>query len=261
MLQRFRASDGLVVDRSPLLASLAVPHLFTTRLGPGGVEPDLGGLGAGEHPHERRFLAELGLGAGARLVSARQVHGAGVHVVGPTPEPGLPEADALVSGDPTRAVLVFSADCVPILVASADGACVAALHAGWRGLLAGVIARGLEVLRERTDPGVEVVAAIGPCISRERFEVGPEVADAFRAADLAQTVHETPGARPHVDVRAAAATLLARAGVVRLEIDARCTWEDPELFSYRRDVTHGPLARTGRLAAMIAPRQRAGCTA
>lgn len=256
MTERLRAPDGLVVHRSPLLASLAVPHLFTTRQGPGGVDLDLAGLGAGEHPHERRLLAEMGLDGGARLVCARQVHGADVYTVGPNLGPESPEADALVSCDPTRPVLVFSADCVPILATSADGACVAALHAGWRGLLAGVIARGIEALRARVGPKVEIVAAIGPCISRARFEVGPEVAEAFRAAELARAVHESPGARPHVDVRAAAAALLARAGVERVEVDPRCTWEDPELFSYRRDVTHGPLPRTGRLAAIVAPRRR-----
>ncbi len=256
MFERLRAPDGLVIQRSPLLASLAVPHLFTTRSGPGGVELDLAGLGAGEHPHEGRFLAELGLDASARLVCARQVHGADVYAVGPNLGPGVPEADALVSDDPARAVLVFSADCVPILAASVDGACVAALHAGWRGLLAGVIESGIETLRHRVGPGVAIVAAIGPCISRARFEVGPEVADAFRAAELALAVHETPGARPHVDVRAAALALLARAGVPRVEVDPRCTWEDPELFSYRRDVTHGALQRTGRLAAIVAPRRR-----
>jgi hypothetical protein len=98
-----------------------------------------------------------------------------------------------------------------------------------------------------------VVAAIGPCLSLERFEVGPEVAEAFARAGLGSTVHERAGARPHVDLRTAAARQLAAAEVERIDTTDRCTWNDAEEFySYRRDVTHGGKPRTGRLGALIA---------
>lgn len=242
MLARFEGEGGLVAYRSPLLAQHGIPHLFTTRIGGAG-ELDLGTEAA-----RARVARAAGL-AGAPVVTVKQVHGARVLRLGPgaLPEPGT-EADGLVSERADLFVAVHVADCVPVLLASADGRRVAAVHAGWRGLVAGVLPRALEAL----GPG-PILAAIGPCVSRARFEVGPEVAAEFERAGLVAAIHPGPRERPHVDLRAAAALQLGAGGVALVDSTDRCTYEHAaEFYSYRREVTHGGRARTGRLAALIA---------
>ena len=98
-----------------------------------------------------------------------------------------------------------------------------------------------------------LTAAIGPCLSTAHFEVGPEVAQEFARVGLADAVVTHSGARPHVDLRLAVRLQLERAGVQQLDVSRRCTWDDLELFSHRRDVTHGGQGQTGRLGALIAP--------
>lgn len=233
--------DGLAGYRSPALEALGVPHLFTTRNAGAGGALDLarvdGELG-------RRVAAAAGA-PGAEIVRVRQVHGrAVVDADQPLPEPP-PEADALLVSRPGRLVAARVADCVPVLLASPGGERVAAVHAGWRGLVAGVIPAALAAL------GPCAAAAVGPCLSRACFEVGPEVAALFRAADLGETVEERPG-RPHVDLRRAAELQLARAGVLAIDTTDRCTFEHAgEFFSHRRDVTRGGRPSTGRMAGVI----------
>ncbi len=243
MLERFRDDDGFTGYRSPLLDELGVPHLFTTRIG--GARRDDLDLGALDRTALERVLRAARAPL-ARLATVKQVHGASVVVLGALPA-APPRADALVSARSDLLLCIHVADCVPVLMASADGRRVAAVHAGWRGLVAGVIPRALAELE-----GSEIVAAIGPCISCERYEVGPEVAQAFAQAGLAAAVHERLPARPRVDLRGAAELQLRAAGVRRIDSTDRCTHRDAEeFFSHRRDVTHGALASTGRLGALI----------
>jgi YfiH family protein len=241
------SSDGLAGYRSPALEALGVPHLFTTRNGGAGGALDLarvdGELG-------RRLAAAAGA-PGAEIVRVRQVHGrAVVDADQPLPEPP-PEADALLVSRPGRLVAARVADCVPVLLASPGGERVAAVHAGWRGLVAGAVPAALAAL------GPCAAAAVGPCLSAARFEVGPEVAALFRAADLGETVEERPGERPRVDLRRAAELQLARAGVGAIDTTDRCTFEHAgEFFSHRRDVTRGGQPSTGRMAAVIGAARR-----
>jgi YfiH family protein len=249
-LERCEHADGFVAFRSPLLAELGIPHVFTTRVGAEGRELDLGALDAAA----RERIARAAGCDGTPLVAVTQVHGAEVLVLGAgeLPPPGA-EADGIVSARADVLVGVHVADCVPVLLARTDGTLVAAVHAGWRGLVAGVIPRALERLGGR-----ELVAAIGPCLSRERFEVGPEVTAAFARAGLAATVHEPAGVRARIDLRAAATLQLRAGGVERIDVSDRCTYgHAAEHWSYRRDVTHGSRARTGRLGAFVgaAPRR------
>jgi YfiH family protein len=247
MLQRIVHRTGLVGYRSPGLAQLGVPHLFTTRVGLGGAPWDL-------RESDERVLAVLrecaGAGLGAPLVSMKQVHGAAVHELGASDGPL--EGDAWTSGRGDALALVYTADCVPVLVASADGARVAAIHAGWRGIIAGVIPAALARL------GVPAAcAAIGPCLSLESCEMGPEVAQQFVQAGLRDAVHERAGARPRVDLRAAARMQLERAGCTSVDVSDRCTYlHADELPSHRREVTHGGAVRAGRICAFIAARTR-----
>lgn len=252
MLARFEDEDGFVGYRSPLFTSLRIPHLFTTRIGGRGPrELDLGHLHAEQL---ERVTRAAGL-AGAPLIGVGQVHGTNVLVLHPGELPAADaQADGLVSERHEALIVVHVADCVPVLLARADGRRVAAVHAGWRGLVAGVIPRAVELLGRGA-----FHAAIGPCLSREHFEVGPEVVEAFERAGLAAVVETRPVGRAHIDLRAAARRQLAAAGVGLVEGSDRCTYTDgDEFYSYRRDVTHGGRGRTGRLAALIAacPEQR-----
>lgn len=248
-LHRFQEEDGFVGYRSPLLASIGIPHLFTTRL-KGGRELD---RGTGRGPAQDARVARAAGLPDARLVSVKQVHGARVLQLGPGALPeALPdaneEADGLLSERQDVLIGVHTADCVPVLLARPDGRRVAAVHAGWRGLVAGILPHASACF----GPG-PLWAAIGPCLSLERFEVGPEVVEAFGRADLSAAIDEPPEGRARIDLRSAAATQLERAGVERIEISDRCTYlHGEEFYSYRRDVTHGSQARTGRLAAWIA---------
>lgn len=246
MLERFQDGDGFVGYRSPLLSSLGLPHLFTTRIG---AHPwralDL----ATTDPERHGRVARAAGLPGARLGFVKQVHGAGVRTVlrGGPPDPTT-EADGLVSELDDLLVGVYVADCVPVLLARTDGRRVAAVHAGWRGLVAGVIPRALELLGSG-----RLVAAVGPCLSRAHFEVGPEVVEAFARAGLGAAVDEHPGRRAHIDLAAAATLQLAEGGVHLVDTSDRCTYaHEEEFYSHRRDVTHGGRGRTGRLAALIA---------
>lgn len=245
MLAKLTHANGTIGYRSESLAALGVPHLFTTRVGAHGAELDLGRLDAAAHA----CLCELaGFAPHTPFVALRQVHGARVHELDAHgPKPGA-EGDALTSSDAARALLVYSADCVPVLIASAGGRRVAAVHAGWRGLIAGAIPAALEALGE-----APAAAAIGPCLSLERCEMGPEVAELFERADLNEVIWRRPGHKPHVDLRAAARLQLERAGCRAIDVSELCTWRDgAELPSHRRDVTHGGAARAGRIGALIA---------
>jgi len=204
--------------------------------------------------------ARLAAEVGASLSFVRQVHGAGVIEVTPasawasappaaSARPGaLASADGQVTRARGIALTALTADCLPIAVA-ADGA-VAMLHAGWRGLHAGVIAAGVQALRaagaggplSAAGAGGPLSAAIGPGAGPCCYEVGPEVHQAFR--DLPPAVHI--GAR--LDLKAIARHQLLGAGAAEVHDIAMCTvCSDPALlFSHRRE--HGVTGRQAGVA-------------
>jgi YfiH family protein len=194
---------------------------------------------------EGELLAGLGV-AGGRIVQVRQVHGARVVE---EKEAGGQEADAIVArGRLGRvAVGVRVADCVPVLVGDPSSGDVAAIHAGWRGVVAGVVGAGIARLASRDGlvAGREaLVAAIGPCIGGCCFEVGRDVADR-----IGFVVREA-GDKAFVDLRAAVRGQLLAAGLIdaRIEDVPGCTKHEPERFhSFRRDG-----ADSGRMLAAIA---------
>ncbi len=160
-------------------------HLFTTRGWP------LGTAGEGDHaPGWNDVAAALGAEP-QHLARAHQVHGAAVLVYrAGEPAPahvGLPQADILISDDRSRVVAIQTADCVPLLMADRRTCAVAAAHAGWRGLAAGVPKVTVEAMSDAfgTRPG-DLVVAIGPSISADRYEVGDEVRAAFAAAGISR---------------------------------------------------------------------------
>ena len=266
MLLRRRTESGLVYYASPLLEAAGVPHAFSTRCGGVSTAPfaslNLGLAGAADvqddvhniRENYRRLRAAIGCEQRDRCW-VHQVHGPEACAVRPGEifENGT-KADALVTDDPRRVVSVKYADCVPILMATPDGRAVAAVHAGWRGVVAGVVAAAVRKLAEiaGADPS-GFIAAIGPCIEFDAFEVGPEVLAAFeRLFGSDALVLRRSGEKGHVDLRRAVQKQLVDAGVAADRIDStdRCTFRDAdEFFSHRRD---GGL--TGRMAAVIGPR-------
>ena len=160
----------------------------------------------------------------------RQVHADGVREA---TAGACGEGDALVTDRPGIAATVATADCVPVLVAS-PGA-VAAVHAGWRGIVAGVVAAALERLRDRG--GLDrSVAWIGPSIGSCCYEVSEEVAGRVGEAAGADVRRAGTGGRPHLDLAAAVAAQLGAAGVEHIVSVDLCTRCRPEwLWSHRRD--------------------------
>ncbi len=115
--------------------------------------------------------------AGRRIVYMRQVHGSKVLPASRTTPDGM-ECDALVTSDPSIAVAVLTADCLPLLLSCDGGHVCAAVHCGWRGAVAGIAARTVEAMRSIAGNDAGFKAFIGPCIRQESFEVGPEVLEA-----------------------------------------------------------------------------------
>lgn len=154
-------------------------------------------------------------------------------------------ADAAVTGRAGVVCAVLTADCLPILLCTDDGRQVGAVHAGWRGLAAGVLDSALRML---SCPASRVLAWIGPGIGPSAFEVGGEVREAFmRAApEAAAAFQPRPGGRWLADLPALARQRLAAAGVTHIVGGDLCTYsQSRDFFSYRRDGT------TGRMASLI----------
>ena len=174
-----------------------------------------------------------------------QVHGTAVCDLDAIGDIDVATADAAVTGKPGTVGAVLTADCMPLFVADRGGTRVGVAHAGWRGMAAGVIENAVSSLG--VDPR-EVIAWMGPTIGPTAFEVGPEVREAFVAAD--------PGAHaafaPHVpgkfmaDLYALARQRLARAGVREVHGGGFCTYRETQrFFSYRR------VPESGRMGAFI----------
>ncbi|NLF54060.1 MAG: peptidoglycan editing factor PgeF [Thauera phenolivorans] len=173
-----------------------------------------------------------------------QVHGCTVAVT--ETGGGVPCADASVARTPGRVCAVLTADCLPVLFCNEAGTVVAAAHAGWRGLAAGV----LEATLARMEvPPREVIAWLGPAIGPASFEVGGEVRDAFVGDDAGAAAAFRPGDRAGkwmADLFQLARLRLTRAGVSAVHGGGICTHADSARFySYRRDGV------TGRFASLV----------
>jgi YfiH family protein len=175
-----------------------------------------------------------------RSFRVKQVHGDGVEVVALDSDPhrlALTEADALVSATPGVLLGIRTADCVPVLLLHERPPVVAAVHAGWRGIVAGVLQRTVEVIERRfAGAAGRLIAAIGPCVGACCYEVSEEVAARFARMD--GVVQSRGAARPHLDLQRAAFGILERSGLLPTRIAgcALCTCCRPDLFySYRRD--------------------------
>ena len=169
-----------------------------------------------------------------------QVHGNNV-VVDP-PSGSAPEADAAITRQPDVVCAVLTADCLPVIFATADGAELAVAHAGWRGLASGVLEATVNAMS--TDPA-DLLAWLGPAISQAAFEVGGEVRDQFLDHDAAadDCFAENERGRWQADLYGLARMRLRHAGIERVSGGEYCTFSEPErFFSYRRDGACGRMA-------------------
>lgn len=251
-----RPLDPTLLRTDALFAHNGLAHGFTTRAG--GVSPapraslHLALRPDDEPAHVMENWERVARAVGStaeRLVLLDQVHGAEVVVAtGPTgPLSTLAPADGVVTAVPDLLLAVRTADCVPVLLAAPGG--VGAAHAGWRGLVAGVLPRTVQALCAVAGCAPsEVVAAIGPHAGVDAYETGPAVVDALVGAGLARERVGVlgPRGREHAHLAHAAEDQLTRAGVRVVERVERCTVSDPEFFSHRRDG-----ASTGRQAGVI----------
>jgi YfiH family protein len=155
------------------------------------------------------------------------------------------QADAILTRSAGRVCAVLTADCLPVLLCDRAGSVVAAAHAGWRGLRAGVLEATIEAIGL---PGERLLAWLGPAIGPEAFEVGPEVREAFVQGDAGAVSCFRPatGDRLFADLYGLARRRLATMGVQDVYGGGLCALEDASRFySYRRD------GRTGRMASLI----------
>ena len=250
-----------------------VRALFTLRghsAADGASDPPWAHLNLGEHVGDATAAvaanrARLRAALGARPVFMHQVHG--THVLTLTPDCGDgTSADAAVTDQPGLACTVMVADCLPVLLTDTRGRAVAAAHAGWRGLAAGVLEQTFKRLKamaldQQAPPAIKMeadewLAWLGPCIGPTAFEVGAEVHAAFLAGDAGagSCFRPRPDGRFLADLAALARRRLAALGVTRVYGNdggpAWCTVGQPARYhSYRRD--ERALGGSGRMAACI----------
>jgi hypothetical protein len=227
-------------------APARVKACVTTRSGGVSVAP-FDSCNLGEHVADdpqavlknRQRLVSL---LGCKPAWLQQVHG--VAVVEANPALVL-EADASWTSKSGVACTVMTADCLPVLFCDRAGSRVAAAHAGWRGLAAGVLEATLDQLAVPAD---QVLVWLGPAIGPQAFEVGAEVREAFVAQHAQAAAAFLPSINPGkfiADIYQLARIRLAARGVTAVYGGDFCTFSDPRFFSYRRS------AQTGRFAALI----------
>lgn len=172
----------------------------------------------------------------------RQCHGTAVCDLDRYAAAAPPDADASVATKPGCVCAVLTADCLPVLLCNLAGTRVAAVHAGWRGLAAGVIEAAI---KHFDDPGEQLLAWLGPAIGPAKFEVGSEVREEFvrRHAESARAFRAGAAGQWFADLYELARIRLRHSGVDRIYGGGSCTYSEADrFFSYRRDTTSGRMA-------------------
>jgi YfiH family protein len=245
-----------------LAALPGIRHAFFTR--EGGVSEGIyaslnAGVGSDDDPakvaeNRARMAKAVGV-TPERFLTAYQIHSPDV-VVAETPWMGAarPRADAIVTRVPGLAVGVSTADCGPVLFADPKARIVGAAHAGWRGALAGVLEAAIAAMERLGAERSRIVAAIGPMISQQNYEVGSELVAQFTKADPDNARFFAAGrqGRAQFDLPGYIAVRLARAGITQVENLGVCTYADPRLFYSFRRTTHRAEPDYGRHVNAIA---------
>lgn len=240
-----------MIQAKTLTALDGVQHRFFTRHGgvSAGLYSSLNcGYGSGDAPdnvreNRRRAAAQFDL-TEPDLVSLHQIHSTDVLTIDDQrwTSPGAPKADALVTDRPGIALGVLSADCAPVLLADADAGVIGAAHAGWKGALAGVAETTIVAMEKLGARRERLQAAIGPCIGRDSYEVGPEFPAPFLAQDEANSAFFLKAPRDGhflFDLAGYLARRIALAGVSACTTGHDTLAARDDFFSYRRNTLDG----------------------
>ena len=235
-----------------------VAHAFFTRQGgvSSGLYASLNvGVGSGDDPaavaeNRRRAAAHFGASP-EQLRTCYQIHSSQVVVAEAAPPGERPRADGLVTREPGLVLGVLAADCAPVLLADAGAGVIGAVHAGWRGALAGVVEAGvaaMETLGARRD---RIAAAVGPCIGPASYEVGLEFLAAFAGFETFFSAAASPEKRLF-DLPGFVLGRLAAAGVGEAAWIGADTLADENRFFSNRRAFHRGESDYGRLLSAIA---------
>ena len=233
---------------SPLLSAVpGLRHAFFTR--EGGVSEGIyaglnGGIGSNDDPaavaaNRRRMAEQMGV-APDRLLSLHQVHSPDtVIATEPWPNTARPRADAIVTGEAGLAIAVTTADCGPILFVDPRARVIGAAHAGWKGALTGILESTIAAMERLGAERSGIVAAIGPLIRQQSYEVGPEFVTRFIETDAEYGMFFMPSPRAQhamFDLAGFIRMRLEAAGLLMIDDLGIDTYADARCFSYRRSV-------------------------
>jgi YfiH family protein len=253
----------MMITLDVLDPGIGVRHAFFTRRGgvSAGLYESLNcGFGSGDAmesvvQNRRIAMSQMGLAAN-RLVTCYQIHSAEVVIVEqPWSREEAPHADGMVTRVPDIALGILTADCAPILFQDPIVQVIGAAHGGWRGALSGIAEATvlkMEAIGAKRD---RIRAAIGPCIGRNSYEVGPEFPQRFNTADAASVSYFTPALRAGhfmFDLPGYIEQRLLRAGVEMVQCASHDTVVEEKLFfSYRRSRLRGERAYGRGLSAVV----------
>ena len=251
---------------SPLLSAIpGLRHAFFTR--EGGVSDGIyaslnGGLGSSDDParvveNRRRMAEQMGVSP-AHFLNLHQVHSPdAVIAAGPWQGPARPKADAIVTSTAGLAIGVTTADCGPILFVEPTARVIGAAHAGWKGALTGVLDSTIAAMEKLGAERNAIIAAIGPLIRQQSYEVGPEFVTRFIDTVAVYGMFFMPSTREgHAmfDLAGFIRMRLEVAGILMIDDLGADTYADERFFSYRRSV-HRKEPDYGRLVHAIALEQ------
>ncbi|MGN6115339.1 MAG: peptidoglycan editing factor PgeF [Nitrobacter sp.] len=237
----------MIVASSLLAAVPGVRHAFFTR--DGGVSQGIyaslnAGVGSQDDPahvaENRRRMAEVMDVAPDNFLSLYQIHSPDAVIADEAWDAASrPRADAIVTRTPGLAIGASAADCGPILFADPQARVVGAAHAGWKGALTGVLESTIAAMESLGGKRGDIVAAIGPLIRQQSYEVGAEFVDRFTQADADHACFFVPAARhghAMFDLGGFIRMRLERAGILMIDDTGIDTYADDRFFSYRRTV-------------------------
>jgi polyphenol oxidase len=232
---------------SPLLSAIpGLRHAFFTREGgvSGGIYGSLnGGLGSNDNPvhvaeNRRRMAERMGVSP-AQFLSVYQIHSPDAVVATGPWQSERPQADAIVTRSEGLAIGVTAADCGPVLFIDPNARVIGAAHAGWKGALTGIVESTIGAMEKLGAERGDIVAAIGPLIRQQSYEVGSEFVERFIEADAENTLFFMPAARPGhsmFDLAGLIRRRLENAGVLMIDDIGADTYSDERFYSYRRSV-------------------------
>jgi polyphenol oxidase len=237
----------MTVASSLLSAVPGLRHAFFTREGgvSGGISSALsGGLGSNDDQalvaeNRRRMAEHVGV-APERFLSLHQIHSPDVLIAeAPWPSGPRPKGDALVTKMPGIALGVSTADCGPVLFVDPDAGVIGGAHAGWKGALTGVLEQTISAMEKLGASRSGIIAAIGPLIRQDSYEVGNEFVARFIEADADNAMFFIPSVREShamFDLAGFIRKRLEAAGILMIDDLGLDTYADERFFSYRRSV-------------------------